>query len=93
MYQVDDLEWLDICVRLRSSGMPVAEIRRYAGLVRDGGGNEHERLGLLREHQNRVTAQIAELNRCLEVISHKVKVYEEHVAGGTAGALWTASGG
>jgi DNA-binding transcriptional MerR regulator len=73
--------------------MPVAEIRRYAGLVRDGGGNEHERLGLLREHQNRVTAQIAELNRCLEVISHKVKVYEEHVAGGTAGALWTASGG
>lgn len=27
-------EWLDLCIKLRSSGLPPAAIRRYAELVR-----------------------------------------------------------
>jgi DNA-binding transcriptional MerR regulator len=88
-YGEDDLEWLVLCVKLRSSGMPVAAIRRYTELVRQGSGNEQERLALLRQHEQHVTAQIAGLTACLEMIAVKVKLYEESLAAGTTDPIWT----
>ncbi|HEY1320824.1 MAG TPA: MerR family transcriptional regulator [Streptosporangiaceae bacterium] len=89
VYTEDDVEWLDMCIHFRASGMPLTAIRRYAGLVRQGTGNEADRLAVLRQHQEHVTAQLAQLNECLDIISYKVKVYEEHLARGTAGQLWS----
>jgi DNA-binding transcriptional MerR regulator len=91
-YSATDLEWLDICVKLRTSGMPLAKIRRYAELVREGPGNEPERLELLREHQRQVATQVAQLNECLDLITRKAEVYEQHLARGAARPLWTAGG-
>lgn len=76
LYTENDVDWLGVCVRLRSSGMPLPAIRQYTQLVRQGPGNEPERLELLRRHRERVHQQIAELNACLEVIEHKVGIYE-----------------
>jgi DNA-binding transcriptional MerR regulator len=87
-YSQDDLEWLDLCIKLRSSGMPLAAIRRYTELVRQGTGNETERLAILRQHQERVTAQIAALTASLETITFKVKLYEESLADGAADPIW-----
>jgi DNA-binding transcriptional MerR regulator len=87
-YTPEDVRWVEICLRLRASGMPLAEIRRYAELVRAGPGNEKERLELLRAQQCRVEEQLAELGDCLRIISHKVAVYEQAVAEGTAQNLW-----
>jgi DNA-binding transcriptional MerR regulator len=70
--------------------MPLAKIRRLAELVREGPGNEPERLELLREHQRHIENQLAELGECLRVITRKVGVYEQHLADGSAGDLWTA---
>jgi DNA-binding transcriptional MerR regulator len=83
-YHADELEWMTVITNLRASGMPLAGIRRYAELVRSGSGNEAERLELLREHRERVTAQLAELNSCMDLISYKVKAYEDIVATDTA---------
>ncbi|MGH3740295.1 MAG: MerR family transcriptional regulator [Micromonosporaceae bacterium] len=80
VYSENDVEWLMLCIMLRASAMPLTAIRQYTGLVREGAGNETERLALLREHQEQVTAQIAELNRCLDLINFKVGVYEDIVA-------------
>jgi DNA-binding transcriptional MerR regulator len=85
VYTQWDMEWLDLCIKLRSSGMPLTAIRRYAELVRQGTGNEKDRLAVLRQHQDRVTAQIAALTASLEVISRKVALYEERLAAGGAG--------
>ena len=82
LYRDEDLEWLEMCTNLRASGMPLAGIRRYAELVRQGDGNEKERLALLREHRERVIAQIGELNKCLDLISWKVAAYEDRLARG-----------
>lgn len=88
VYTEQDVDWLVNCTKFRASGMPLATIRAFAGLVRQGPGNEQERLELLREHQNTVRDRIAELADCLELISRKVEIYEEHVARGTADGLW-----
>ncbi|MFD1990319.1 MerR family transcriptional regulator [Paenibacillus nicotianae] len=78
-YSEVDVEWLYICTRLRASGMPIAQIRRFAELVRMGSGNEHERLEILKEHQQRVVSQMEHLNDCLEVITLKTNIYENYL--------------
>ncbi|MFD8639298.1 MerR family transcriptional regulator [Streptomyces zaomyceticus] len=91
IYHEEDLEWLAICTRLRSSGMSLATIRQYIDLARQGPGNEHQRLELLRRHESQVETQIRELQETLEVMRYKVRVYEEHVARGEADRLWNPS--
>jgi DNA-binding transcriptional MerR regulator len=88
-YTPEDVKWLGICIKLRRSGMPLAKIRRFAELVREGPGNEQQRLELLREQQRHVEQQLAELEDCLQIISRKVGVYEQHLADGSAQDLWT----
>jgi DNA-binding transcriptional MerR regulator len=89
VYGQPDLDWLDVCTKFRASGMPLESIRRFAGLVKAGPGNEAERLELLRRHRVRVEAQLRDLGACLALIEGKVTAYEEHVARGTAAGLWT----
>jgi DNA-binding transcriptional MerR regulator len=88
-YREEDLEWLNLCIKLRSSGMPLTAIRRYAELVRQGAGNEQDRLTVLREHQDRITDQVAALTTCLELIAVKVKLYEDSLAAGIPDPIWT----
>lgn len=88
VYSEDDVEWLGICTRFRASGMPLPVIRKYAALVREGPGNEHDRLDLLRQHQQDVVDQIQTLNESLELISYKVRAYQRIVADGSANRLW-----
>ncbi|WP_438489627.1 MerR family transcriptional regulator [Streptomyces sp. S186] len=87
-YTTFEVEWLLICVRLRESGMPLADLRQFAALVRQGPGNEAERLELLDAHRRRVEAKIQALEECRSVIAWKVGVYAEHLARGEAGGLW-----
>ena len=87
-YQQEDLKWIRICSRLRATGMPIKTIRRYAQLVSAGPGNEQERLALLEAHRADVTAKLAEVQESLELINHKIDVYQGRVAAGDADQLW-----
>jgi DNA-binding transcriptional MerR regulator len=77
VYTEDDVDWLTLCIVLRASGMPLPAIRAYTDLVRQGPGNEKERLELLKSQRERVTAQMGELKRCLDIIGYKIAVYED----------------
>jgi DNA-binding transcriptional MerR regulator len=90
-YSDDDLEWLDLCMKLRSSGMPLTAIRQYAELVRQGSGNEQARLTILREHQRCLSEQIGALTACLDMISFKIGCYEDSLAAGGADPIWAPS--
>jgi len=82
IYRENDVDWLAVCIKLRASGMPLPAIRQYAELVREGAGNEQERLAIMRRHRESVLAQIAELHECLNLISHKIESYENSIARG-----------
>jgi DNA-binding transcriptional MerR regulator len=88
VFTAEEVEWLRVCTKLRSSGMPLPEIRRYAQLVVAGPGNEDERFGILRLHEERVRRQVADLQEALAVIHRKVEIYAGHLAAGTADQLW-----
>jgi DNA-binding transcriptional MerR regulator len=89
LYSEDDVEWLTLCTRFRAAGMPLSTIRRYADLVRQGPGNEADRLALLRRHQDAVASQIRVLTECLDAITYKVTVYQDHLDRGSADRLWS----
>ncbi|HWM06807.1 MAG TPA: MerR family transcriptional regulator [Actinophytocola sp.] len=90
-YQQLDLDWINVCTRLRATGMPIKTIRRYAQLVAAGRGNEKERLALLEAHRAEVAAKLAGIRENLELIEHKIDVYRGRLAAGDADQLWAPS--
>ncbi|HEY4019650.1 MAG TPA: MerR family transcriptional regulator [Pseudonocardiaceae bacterium] len=74
-YSEVDLGWIELITKLRATGMPVREVRRYAELVRAGDGNEEERLALLRAHRERVRAQLDVMVAHLAAIDMKIGYY------------------
>lgn len=74
-YTEADLGWLDLLVRLRRTGMPVRDMRRYAELVREGSHTVMDRLALFRAHRERVLARIADLRADLDAIDYKIDLY------------------
>jgi DNA-binding transcriptional MerR regulator len=75
-YSERDLTWIELITRLRSTGMPIRDVRRYADLVRAGDGTEGERLELLKSHRARVEHQLSEITGHLRAIDHKIGIYE-----------------
>lgn len=60
-YQPADIEWMRLLVRLRESGMPIAQLPVYAALRAGGDATLSEQLGLLTEHRKTVRRQIRRL--------------------------------
>ncbi|NMO90690.1 MerR family transcriptional regulator [Actinomycetospora sp. TBRC 11914] len=88
-YHAAELDWIRTCTRLRATGMSTERIRRYVELVREGEGNEAQRLELLETHRAEVVAQLESITENLRLIDHKIDVYRERVARGDADGLWS----
>jgi DNA-binding transcriptional MerR regulator len=70
-----DLEWLGVLRCLRDTGMPIAQMRRYAGLARRGQATLAERLSLLTEHDRQVQERIALLQAQRGHLQEKIDWY------------------
>lgn len=75
-YDEPDLRWIKLVTCLRATGMPIRDVRRYAALVREGDGNEEERLALLHAHRESVLRELAQVTAHLGAIDHKIGIYE-----------------
>ncbi len=82
-YTNRDLDWLDLVGKLRLTGMPVADMVRYAELVRAGEETYLDRRDLLEATRRDVLTRIAELQDTLSVLDRKISFYSD--AGGRAG--------
>ncbi len=70
-----DLGWLDLVGRLRSTGMTVADMVRYAELVRQGDSTIPERLSMFEKTREEALAKITELQETLAVLDRKIETY------------------
>ena len=78
-YTDDEIRWVVLLTKLRSTGMPIRRMREYADLVRAGDGNEAERLALLESHRVAVRSQLEAIERNLAAIDHKIEIYRERL--------------
>ena len=74
-YAERDLEWLAFLTKLRTTGMPIADMCRYAELTRAGGHTAGERREMLEQHRERVRSRIAELSQDLKALDYKIDLY------------------
>ncbi|KKZ74795.1 MerR family transcriptional regulator [Streptomyces showdoensis] len=70
-----DLDWLAFVGKLRLTGMSVADMVRYAELVREGEHTHPERRELLETTRRDVLVRIAELQDTLAVLDLKIGYY------------------
>ncbi|WP_158847930.1 MerR family transcriptional regulator [Saccharothrix deserti] len=70
-----DLAWLGFLTRLRTTGMSIRDMQRFAELRRRGDVTTPERLELLERHRDAVRRRIAELSDCLASLDAKIDHY------------------
>lgn len=78
-----DLGWLRMISCLKSTGMPIKEIRRYAESARKGDDTLEERLQMIYRQRERLLAQMKELEQTLAVVDYKCWYYETALAAGS----------
>jgi DNA-binding transcriptional MerR regulator len=72
-----DLDWLALVGKLRLTGMSVADMVRYADLVRAGEQTFAARRELLKATREDVRRRIAELQDALAVLNFKIDTYTD----------------
>ncbi|KUY99233.1 MULTISPECIES: MerR family transcriptional regulator [unclassified Burkholderia] len=76
LYAPADLDWLAFVMRLKATGMPIAQMQQFAALRAQGESTFGARRRLLTEHRDAVRAHIAELQASLDAIGDKIAYYE-----------------
>jgi DNA-binding transcriptional MerR regulator len=74
-YDASILVWIEFLGRLKTAGMPIRDMLRYASLRERGVETEAERCEMLQRRREAVRAQVAELTACLLVLDTKIAGY------------------
>ena len=82
-YDAAGVRRLVFLTRMRTSGMPIRDLRRYIKLVEAGRDAVPERLALLTEHRDGLRARIDELRLALAATEYKIAVYTRELEGQT----------
>ncbi len=83
LFNDGDLEWLDLIACLKSTGMPIKEIRHFIGLCRDGDKTLAQRLEMFMNHRDVVQGKLELLRGHLSNIERKITYYSKAVAAGS----------
>jgi DNA-binding transcriptional MerR regulator len=75
LYGPADLTWIDFLDRLRRTGMPIRDMKRYATLRARGNSTLAARRELLEAHRQTVATEIAALAANLKTIEDKIRTY------------------
>lgn len=79
-YHDDDVRWLEFVLRLKLTGMPLADIKHYAALREQGETTLHARLAMLKHHRQRLVDRIDALLTCAGALDDKIRIYRERIA-------------
>lgn len=78
-YTEENVARLEMAMCLKSTGMPLKDIKRYFDLVDLGDDTLDQRLKIFTDHRQHVLDQIDELQRYLCKIEHKIEWYRGFV--------------
>ncbi|WJZ03440.1 HTH-type transcriptional regulator AdhR [Corynebacterium freiburgense] len=75
-YSETDARIIQLIVRLRRTGMPLADIRRFRNLLIGGAATHGRRMALLQKHKKHLEAHISELQQDLRNLNDKIAHYQ-----------------
>lgn len=79
-YSDRDVAWIDFIKRLKDTGMPIKEIKRYAELRAAGDPTLEERLEMLILHRQTLNQQIKQLQEHQSKLDEKIEFYRAEIS-------------
>ena len=89
MFKESDFEWLRLIECLKSTGMPIRDIKQFIDWYMEGDTTLPQRRDMFYERRRAVEAQIEALQATLDMIDYKCWYYDTAVAAGSSRALQT----
>jgi len=83
LFKESDIEALKVIECLKSTGMPIKEIKHFIDWCADGDATLQQRFDMFLERKAAVEAQLEELNKTMEIINHKCHYYQTALEAGT----------
>lgn len=78
-YNELDLRRVDFIKCMRGAGLPVEVLIEYVALVQQGDKTIDARKDILIEQRDLVAARLEEMQKTLELLNHKIEVYEQAI--------------
>ncbi len=78
-YNELDLRRVDFIKCMRSAGLPIEVLIEYVGLVQQGDKTIEARKEILKEQRELLVARMKEMQNTLNILNHKIEVYENAV--------------
>jgi DNA-binding transcriptional MerR regulator len=78
-YSELDVRRVEFIKCMRAAGLPVEVLIEYFGLVQQGDETIEARKEILVEQRMLLAARMAEMQKTLDLLDHKISVYEDHV--------------
>ena len=78
-YNELDLRRVDFIKCMRGAGLPVEVLIEYVALVQKGDKTIEARKEILKEQRALVAARLAEMQKTLDLLDHKIEVYEKAI--------------
>lgn len=79
-YAEADLVAVDFILKMRQTGMGIAQLRDYVQAVREGRATLTYRREVLLRHRNEVIEHVERLRACLDAIDYKLEIYAKEEA-------------
>jgi DNA-binding transcriptional MerR regulator len=83
VFKESDIEALRIIECLKSTGMPIKEIKSFIDWCSEGDATLKQRYEMFMERKATVEAQMEELKKTMEIIDHKCWYYKTAIDAGT----------
>lgn len=80
IFTEDSLSWVNLVLCLRNTGMSISEIKHYIDLCQEGDTTVLERYQIILNQKKRAEEDLKEMQKRLEVLAHKEKIYEDLLA-------------
>ncbi len=83
VFKESDIEALKVIECLKSTGMPIKEIKNFIEWCSEGDSTLQQRYDMFMERKASVEAQMEELKKTMELIEHKCSYYKTALEAGT----------
>jgi DNA-binding transcriptional MerR regulator len=76
-----DLDWLELVCCLKSTGMPIKQIKKFVDLSRQGNETLEQRCEILVEHKKNVEEHMKAMEKQLQKVTMKIECFtSQHVS-------------
>jgi DNA-binding transcriptional MerR regulator len=78
-YSELDMRRVEFIKCMRSAGLPIEVLIDYVTLVQKGDSTIEARKDILKEQREQLIARMAEMQKTLDILNHKIEVYEKNI--------------